>query len=204
MIASLERGVKLVVSVQSCAPICSYAQRNENSRCISCGQWLGRVVFRGDIVKEDSGSYAVFREHGSSASRMTAAQVMVVSARPPKCAGQAADAESTYILVNMEDASTLLKLPKTECPDVLIRPPRHKWPISCSNIEDLVVLLGRNQCGHPLAGLLWERLFEKVLLGLGWEQVPNSDCFFVHRKQGLCLSVFEDDVKMIGRKQKRF
>ena len=74
--------------------------------------YKGRVVFRGDIVKEDSGSYAVFREYASSASRMTAAQVMVVSARPPKCAGQAADAESTYILVNMEDASTLLKLPR--------------------------------------------------------------------------------------------
>ena len=33
----------------------------------------GRVVFRGDIVKDDSGSYA---EQGSSASQMTAAKVM--------------------------------------------------------------------------------------------------------------------------------
>ena len=36
-----------------------------------------------------------------------------------------------------------------------------------SNIEDPVVPLQRNLCGHPLAGLLWERQFEKVLLGLG-------------------------------------
>ena len=39
-------------------------------------KYKGRVVLRGDIVKDDSGSYAVFTEQGSSASRMTAAKVM--------------------------------------------------------------------------------------------------------------------------------
>ena len=38
----------------------------------------------------------------------------------------------------------------------------------------------RNLYGHPLAGLLWERQFEEVLLGLGWEKVPNWECLFVH------------------------
>ena len=33
----------------------------------------GRVVFRGDILKNYSGAYAVFTEQGSSASQMTAA-----------------------------------------------------------------------------------------------------------------------------------
>ena len=41
-------------------------------------KYKGRVVLRGDIVKDDSGSYAVFTEQGSSASRMTAAEVMNV------------------------------------------------------------------------------------------------------------------------------
>ena len=35
-----------------------------------------KVVLRGDIVKDDSGSYAVFTEQGSSASHMTAPKVM--------------------------------------------------------------------------------------------------------------------------------
>ena len=39
-------------------------------------KYKGRVVLRGDIVKDDSGSYAVFTEQGSSASQMTAAKVM--------------------------------------------------------------------------------------------------------------------------------
>ena len=52
-------------------------------------KYKGRVVLRGDIVKDDSGSYAVFTEQGSSASQMTAAKVMDVMARLPGCAGQA-------------------------------------------------------------------------------------------------------------------
>ena len=37
-------------------------------------KYKGRVVLRGDIVKDDSGAYAVFTEQGSSASQMTAAK----------------------------------------------------------------------------------------------------------------------------------
>ena len=51
-----------------------------------------RVVLRGDIVKDDSGSYAVFTEHGSSASQMTAVKVKDIMSRLPGCARQAADA----------------------------------------------------------------------------------------------------------------
>ena len=57
-------------------------------------KYKGRVVLRGDIVKDDSGSYAVFTEQGSSASQMTAAKVMDIISRLPGCDGQAADAVS--------------------------------------------------------------------------------------------------------------
>ena len=57
-------------------------------------KYKGRGVFRGDIVKDDPGSYEVFTEQGSSASQMTAAKVMDVISRLPGCAGQAADAVS--------------------------------------------------------------------------------------------------------------
>ena len=61
--------------------------------------YKSRVVLRGDIVKDDSGSYAVFTEQGSSASQMTAAKVMDIISRLPGCAGQAADAVSAYAQV---------------------------------------------------------------------------------------------------------
>ena len=47
-----------------------------------------------------------------------------------------------------------------------------------------------------MAGLLWERQFEKILLKDGWEKVPNWECLFVHRDKGLFLSVFVDDINM--------
>ena len=55
-------------------------------------------------------------------------EVMDIISRQPGCDGQAADAVSAYTQVRMEDAPALLKIPKSECPDVWIRPPKHKWP----------------------------------------------------------------------------
>ena len=80
-------------------------------------KYKGRVVFRGDIVKDDSGSYAVFIEQGSSASQMTASKIMDIISRLPGCDGQAAGAVSAYTQVKMEDAHKFLKIPKSECPD---------------------------------------------------------------------------------------
>ena len=93
-------------------------------------------MLRGDIVKDDSVVHAVFTEHGSSASQKTAAKIMDVIARLPGCDGQAADAVSAYTHVTLEDALRLLKIPKSECPDVWIRFPQHKWPKSWANTED--------------------------------------------------------------------
>ena len=54
------------------------------------------------------------------------------------------------------------------------------WKIS-------VVSLEQNLYGHPLAGLLWERQFEKILLKYGWEKVSNSACLFVRRRKRVIL-----------------
>ena len=41
-------------------------------------KYKGRVVFRGDIVKDDSGSYAVFTEQGSSAMDKQQTQYLLI------------------------------------------------------------------------------------------------------------------------------
>ena len=105
--------------------------------------------------------------------QMIAAKILDIISRLPGCAGQAADAVSAYTQVKIEDAHKLLKIPKSECPDMWIRLPRHKWPKSWSSMEDPVVPLERNLYGHPLAGLLWERQFEKILMKHGWEKVSK-------------------------------
>ena len=128
-----------------------------------------RVAVRGDIVKDDA-QHSIYRARFIC---VTAAKVMDILARLPGCAGQTADAVSAYIQVKMEVAPSLVKIPKSECPDVWARPPIHKWPKSWSSMEDPVVPLERNLFGHPLAGLLWERQFEKILLKHGWEKVSK-------------------------------
>ena len=75
---------------------------------------------------------------------------------------------------------------------------RQSW----SSLEDPVVPLEQNLYGHPLAGLLWERQFEKVLLENGWEKVSNWKCWFVHREKGLFLSMHVDDIKLAGNESR--
>ena len=85
---------------------------------------------------------------------MTAAKIMDIISRLLGCDGQAADAVSAYTQVKMEDAHKIFNIPKSGCPDIWIRLPRHKKPISWSSLEDPIVPLERNLYGHPLAGLL--------------------------------------------------
>ena len=99
-------------------------------------------------------------------------KIMDIISRLPGCARQAADAVSAYTRVKMEDAPKLLKIPTSECPDIWIRLPRHKWPKSWSSMEDPVVLLERNLYAHPLAGVMGKTIWENPIaarLGEGFQ-----------------------------------
>ena len=58
-----------------------------------------------------------------------------------------------------------------------------------SSMEDPVAPLERNLYGHCLAGLLWERQFEKVLLKNGWEKVPTWEWLFVNLERTTLVCV---------------
>ena len=60
--------------------------------------------------------------------------------------------------------------------------------------------LGEILYGHHLAGLSWERQFEKVLSKYGWGKVPNWERLFVNCEKGLFLFVYVD-FKLAGKKQ---
>ena len=80
----------------------STKRQKESPLCFIDGHLVtsSRVVLRGDIVKDDSGACTVFTEQGSSASQMTAAEVMDVIARFPDCDGQTADAVSISLFTS--------------------------------------------------------------------------------------------------------
>ena len=72
-------------------------------------KYKGRAELRGDIVKDDSGSYAVFTEQGSSASQMTVVTIMGIISRLPGCDGQVADAVSAYTQVKNGRCSKIIE-----------------------------------------------------------------------------------------------
>ena len=163
-------------------------------------KYKGRVVFRGDEVKDETGFYAVFTEQGASASQMAAAKFLDTIARMPGMSGQAADAVKAYTQVSLKDAPILLGLLESECPETWISLPPSRQPESWKHIKDPVCPLERNLYGHPFAGLFWERHLEKALQKLKWEKILGWECLYVHREQQRFLSVYVDDFKMVGKK----
>ena len=100
-------------------------------------KYKGRVVLRGDIVKDDSGSYAVFTEQESSASQMTEAKIMDIISRLPGCAGQAADAVSSFSHVKNGRCSKIIEISQ-------IGISRHLDSSTTTQMAKIIVQYGRH------------------------------------------------------------
>ena len=98
------------------------------------------------------------------------------------CFGQTSDAVTAHTQVEMKGAPKLPHLSEEDC--------HHNR----DSIDDPVAPLERNLHGRPLAGLLWERTFEKVLIEEGCEKVPGWACLYFHKLQ-FFQSVHVDDMK---------
>ena len=98
-------------------------------------------------MKDDAGSYAVFTEQGSSGSQMTAAKKSWTLFQGYQDAQDKQQMQHPPIPRSKWKTHQLFfkkKNPKSECPDIWIHLPEHKWPKSCSSMEDPVVPLERN------------------------------------------------------------
>ena len=137
--------------------------------------WLSRCIYGAWFVSISSDSRKS-HEHYIKTSRMrrtsSRRSIRLYSGRNGRC-------------INVQ------KFQSQNGSDIWTRLPKHRWPKSWSSMEDPVVLLE-----HPLAGLLWEKQFEKILLKYSRETVPNWACFLVNREKGLFLSVYVDDLKL--------
>ena len=135
-------------------------------------KYKGRVVLRGDIVKDESGSYALSGEQGSSASQMTAAKVMDIKSTLSGCDGQAADAISAYTQVKMEDAPTLLKNSK-------IGVSRYLGTSTKTQMANLMIQYGkpRMESVRPSSGrTVMEKAISESSIGTRLGKVFNWEC----------------------------
>ena len=176
-------------------------QKSETKKRWPKKQGIRAEKFRGDIVKDDSRSYAVFTEQGSSASQMTAAKIMDIISRLPGCGGQAADAVSAYTQEKWKILTNYWKFQNRSVQtfgsvyhDTNGQNHGPVWKTQSFLLNEICTVI-------LLAGLLWERQFEKILLKFGWEKVSNWECLFVHRERGLLFFVFLDYMKLAGKKQ---
>ena len=89
---------------------------------LDSSQWKykGRIVFRGDVVKDEDGHFAVFSEQGTSSSHLMAARFVDAVSRMPGMLGQDADATGAYTQIPLG----------RDCPDTWISLPRDRWPRS--------------------------------------------------------------------------
>ena len=153
--------------------------------------YKGRVVFRGDIVKDADGFYAVFSEQGTSSSHMAATKFMDASARAPDCDGEDSDAIGAYTQVKRKDVDHLLGKGNVMI-DTFVSLPRNLWPQAWKDacMEDPHCLLNVNLYGHKLAGLLWQKWSEdKIINKCGFERVDGWECLYVHKKKQVFLPV---------------
>ena len=128
-------------------------------------------------------------------------KVVYLISRLLGCAGQAADVVSAYTQVKMEDAPKLSKIPKSECPDIWIRLPRHKWPKSWSSVEDPVVPLWKESVRSSFGRTVMGKANRESSIGTRLGKVPNWECLFVDREKGLFLAVYVDDIRLAWKKQ---
>ena len=157
-------------------------------------KYKGRVLLRGDIVDDDSGVYAVFTEHASSASPWTSVKLMDVVARFPGWR------TSRPCCINIHWGEhggcfrllTNSKVCMAACVDTSST--RH-------NVTLLVRL--RRPCGTSGNNCTDNRLQascgkdnrRSFSWNFEWQQVLNwGMCLSVHRNQGLFFSLYVNDI----------
>ena len=91
------------------------------------------------------------------------------------------------------------KIPKSECPDIWIRLPKHKWPKSWSNMEDPVCSRKesvRSPFDRIIVGKDNSRNSVRTRLG---KSSQNWECLHINRERGLFLSLYVDDIELTSK-----
>ena len=154
-------------------------------------KYKGRVVLRGGIVKDDSGSYAVFTEQGfisiSNGYHFQIARLRWTSSGRSICLYTSENGRCSQIIFFLK------KIPNRNVQtfgfiyhDINGLNQGPVWKIQSFLLSGICTVI-------LLAGLSWERQVEKILLQHDWEKVSNWECLFMHRQKGLFLSIYVDD-----------
>ena len=125
-------------------------------------KFKGRLVFRGDDVRDETGQHAIFKDMASCPATLEASKMVDAYSCVHGNAGQQADAQQAYTQATFKGTETWIFLP------------RHQWPAHWKGrYTRPVVPMLLALYGHPESGAYWEQHCEAHLTSQGFEVVPN-------------------------------
>ena len=160
-------------------------------------QLKGRVCYRGDAARTESGNIALYQTLSASPASIVAANAIICFGLMRGCKVSTADAVKAYLQSDLNSlCATWVRLPKEVWPETWFDKqgnPLYKRP---------VVQLRRSLYGHPEAGSHWQEHLEAALVSMGGQKIPEFPSTFVFPDfGGLALVVYVDDFVLAGREE---
>ena len=153
-------------------------------------KYKGRVVFQGNMVKDQDYEDAEFENLGSSPATMEASK----SADAYGCIEgnhiEIADAEQAYIQADMKGKDTWIQIPEEDQPKWW----KEKYPY----MKKPVVKMMKALYGHPDAGSYWEQKADEQAKKVGFREIEDWPSTYYHRELKLMLIIYVDDFKISG------
>ena len=158
-------------------------------------QLKGRVCFRGDAAKTESGNNALYQTLSASPASIVGANAIICFGLMKGCKVTTADAVKAYLQALLKSLHA-----------TWVRLPREVWPASWFGPDGKplyhrpLVLLLKSLYGHPEAGSHWQEHLEEQLLKMGGQKVPEFPSTFTFPNYGgLALVIYVDDIVLSGK-----
>ena len=170
-------------------------------------QWTykGRVVYRGDRIRDTDGNIILFQETATSPTAIIALQITLWFGLRADHIVTCSDAVQAFLQTWLDkDDWTLVILPVE-----LWKP---EWKTRFGDSAKLAVRLQKSLYGHPMAGKWWQQFLTSCVVSLGGIELQEHPSNFVFRwnpsKHGgnvdqdfvLLLNVYVDDLTLSGHR----
>ena len=153
-------------------------------------KYKGRVVFQGNMVKDQDYADAEFENLGSSPATMEASKSVDAYGCLEGHGIQTADAEQAYIQADMKGKDTWILIPEEDRPAW--------WKDRFPYLKMPVVLMKKALYGHPDAGSYWEQKADQQAKAVGFKEIDDWPSTYYHEKLRLMLIIYVDDFKLAG------
>ena len=157
-------------------------------------QLKGRVCYRGDAAKTESGNIALYQTLSASPASIVAANAIICFGLMSGCKVSTADAVKAYLQSELKSlCATWVRLPREVWPDDWF------WPSGEPRYRRPVVRLHKSLYGHPEAGSHWEKHLNKELVAMGGVPIDEFASTYVFPSyNNLALIVYVDDFVLAG------